>query len=208
MPKAEAASPADIEVVPATPDRWPDVAQLLGEGREDVGCWCQPWRGDVAKGESRPDALKRQLAAGAPPPGFLAYLDGEPVGWAGVSDAFGRPAAAGLADDPHDRRPGRLGHRLLPDPARVPPSGRGDGAARRDRRGGAGGRSAGRRGLPHRPGRQAGRRRLRVRGPRVDVRPGRLPASRRDRRAQRSPAAAPRAPTSRAAAPGAQHAHE
>ena len=85
MPKAEAASPADIEIVPATPDRWPDVAQLLGDGREDVGCWCQPWRGDVAKGESRPDALKRQLVAGAPPPGFLAYLDGEPVGWAGVS---------------------------------------------------------------------------------------------------------------------------
>ncbi len=85
MPKAEAASPADIEVVPATPDRWRDVAKLLGDGREDVGCWCQPWRGDVAKGESRPDGLKRQLAAGAPPPGFLAYLDGEPVGWAGVS---------------------------------------------------------------------------------------------------------------------------
>src|SRR5262245_32161933 len=78
-----------IEVVPATPDRWEDVAILLGESREDVGCWCQPWRGDVAKGESRPDALQRQLVAGArgeaPPPGFLAYLDGQVAGWAGVS---------------------------------------------------------------------------------------------------------------------------
>ena len=85
MPKSEAASPADIEVVAATPDRWPDVVQVLNDGQVDVGCWCQPWRGDVAKGESRPDALQRQLAAGDPPPGFLAYLDGEPVGWAGVT---------------------------------------------------------------------------------------------------------------------------
>jgi GNAT superfamily N-acetyltransferase len=73
-----------IEIVPATPDRWDDVKRLL-DGDGEVGCWCQPWRGDVAKGESRPDALRRQLAAAVPPPGFLAYLDGEPAGWVGVS---------------------------------------------------------------------------------------------------------------------------
>ena len=73
-----------IEVVPATPDRWDDVRRLL-DGNGEVGCWCQPWRGDVAKGESRPDALRRQMAGAAPPPGFLAYVDGEPAGWVGVS---------------------------------------------------------------------------------------------------------------------------
>jgi GNAT superfamily N-acetyltransferase len=39
----------------------------------------------VTKGESRPDALRRQLASAVPPPGFLAYLDGKPAGWVGVS---------------------------------------------------------------------------------------------------------------------------
>ena len=73
-----------IEVVPATPDRWNDVKRLL-DGDGEVGCWCQPWRGDVAKGESRPEALRRQMARGAPPPGFLAYIEGEPAGWVGVS---------------------------------------------------------------------------------------------------------------------------
>ena len=73
-----------IEVVPATLDRWDDVRRVL-DGDGEVGCWCQPWRGDVAKGESRPGALRRQLAGRAPPPGFLAYLDGEPAGWVGVS---------------------------------------------------------------------------------------------------------------------------
>ena len=74
-----------IEVVPATPDRWPDVVTLLGQDGEDAGCWCQAWRGSELKGESRPDALRRQLRDDAPPPGFLAYLDGEAVGWVGVS---------------------------------------------------------------------------------------------------------------------------
>ncbi len=73
-----------IEVVPATLDRWDDIRLVL-DGDGEVGCWCQPWRGDVAKDESRPDALRRQLAERTPPPGFLAYLDEEPVGWVGVS---------------------------------------------------------------------------------------------------------------------------
>jgi GNAT superfamily N-acetyltransferase len=73
-----------IEIVPATADRWDDVGQLL-DGDGEVGCWCQPWRGDVAKGETRPEALRRQMASAAPPPGFLAYIDGEPAGWVGVS---------------------------------------------------------------------------------------------------------------------------
>jgi GNAT superfamily N-acetyltransferase len=76
------------EVRPATLDRWEDVVQLLGTDGER-GCWCQSWRGkdEVAKdtGESRPETLRRQMAAAdPPPPGFVAYLDGTPVGWVGV----------------------------------------------------------------------------------------------------------------------------
>jgi GNAT superfamily N-acetyltransferase len=76
------------EVVPATLDRWDDVKALLGEYGEG-GCWCQPWRGfdtkALARGRSRAQLMREQIAAGPPPPGFLAYLDGEPAGWVGVS---------------------------------------------------------------------------------------------------------------------------
>lgn len=74
------------QIEPATPDRWDDVVELLGESGE-AGCWCQAWRGLDAKarsgGRSRPQLLHDQMA-GTPPPGFVAYLDGVPVGWVGI----------------------------------------------------------------------------------------------------------------------------
>ena len=75
-----------VEVRPATTERWADVEALLG-GDGERGCWCQAWRGSdaVAKAthETRPETLRRQLASD-PPPGYLAYLGDEPVGWVGV----------------------------------------------------------------------------------------------------------------------------
>ncbi|CAN5746479.1 GNAT family N-acetyltransferase [soil metagenome] len=77
----------DIRVVPATPDRWADVETMLG-GELDKGCWCQAWRGrdEIARqaGESRPETLRRQIETDSPPPGFLAYVGNEVVGWCGV----------------------------------------------------------------------------------------------------------------------------
>ncbi len=79
--------PAVPVIVPATPDRWADVRAVL-DGSGEQGCWCQAWRGRdaVAKAndESRTVTLRRQLTEGPPPPGYLAYLDGMPVGWVGV----------------------------------------------------------------------------------------------------------------------------
>jgi GNAT superfamily N-acetyltransferase len=74
-----------IEVVPATPDRWDDVVTVMGD--TDVGCWCQAPRGRVASSRNAPpgarrDALHEQLAE-EPPPGMLAYIDGEVAGWCG-----------------------------------------------------------------------------------------------------------------------------
>ena len=80
----------DVRILPAAPDRWDDVVTLLG-GDGDKGCWCQAWRGVEVRGEPRPDALRRQLAVNEVPPGFLAYLDGAAVGWAGVSVRTGTP---------------------------------------------------------------------------------------------------------------------
>lgn len=78
---------ATPQIVPATEDRWSDVTQLLDDAGEK-GCWCQAWRGLDAKalsgGKSRPTLLREQMKGGPPPPGYLAYLDGVPVGWVGV----------------------------------------------------------------------------------------------------------------------------
>lgn len=76
-----------IEVVPATPDRWADVVTLLG-GNGDKGCWCQAPRGRVvgfgkAAPGSRRQALRTQVEHADPPPGLLAYVDGEIAGWCG-----------------------------------------------------------------------------------------------------------------------------
>jgi GNAT superfamily N-acetyltransferase len=76
-----------LRIVPATEDRWPDI-ELVLDGDNERGCWCQPWRGAAggygrAPVGSRPAALRAQLS-GAVPPGFLAYLDDQVVGWCGV----------------------------------------------------------------------------------------------------------------------------
>lgn len=80
-------SAAVIEVVPATADRWEDIAVVLG-GDGKHGCWCLYWRlsaGDYSRtqGANRPKSLRR-LTRGSPAPGMLAYLDGEPAGWLGL----------------------------------------------------------------------------------------------------------------------------
>jgi GNAT superfamily N-acetyltransferase len=77
-----------IEIVPATESRWSDVVELLGASGEQ-GCWCQAWRGldskSLSGGKSRPRLLREQMQGGPPAPGYLAYLDGMPVGWVGVA---------------------------------------------------------------------------------------------------------------------------
>ncbi len=78
---------SELQVLPATAERWPDVEVLLG-GDGARGCWCQAWRGPVTafglpRGESSREALRLQLAFDVPP-GFIAYEHGEPAGWCGV----------------------------------------------------------------------------------------------------------------------------
>jgi GNAT superfamily N-acetyltransferase len=77
---------AGITVVPATPDRWPDVVTVLG-GNGDKGCWCQAPRGIARRYGSEPPVARREVLraqlADEPPPGMLAYVDGEVAGWCG-----------------------------------------------------------------------------------------------------------------------------
>ncbi len=75
-------------IVPATESQWSDVRAVL-DGSGEQGCWCQAWRGLDAKaisgGKPRTQLLREQMRGGPPAPGFLAYLDGVPVGWVGVA---------------------------------------------------------------------------------------------------------------------------
>ena len=77
----------DVRVLPATPERFADVASLVGSSGV-AGCWCQAWRGLDAKrlsgGRSRPELLRAQIKSASPPPGFVAYIGDQPVGWIGV----------------------------------------------------------------------------------------------------------------------------
>lgn len=87
----------DLDIRPVTPDRWNDLVRLFGPKGACGGCWCQEprlSRSDYErfKGAGNRRKLKRLVDQGARPPGLLAYLDKEPVGWVSVEprEAFGR----------------------------------------------------------------------------------------------------------------------
>ena len=77
----------DIELRPA--DDFDDVRTILGPKRPDATvCWCLSYRipsreNQALVGPARGERV-RQLVRETPPPGVLAYADGEVVGWAGV----------------------------------------------------------------------------------------------------------------------------
>ena len=79
-------APADIQVVPATAERWADVVTLLGRSG-DRGCWCQAPRGLVAGGATTEPGARRQALRDQldddPPAGMLAYIDDEVAGGCG-----------------------------------------------------------------------------------------------------------------------------
>lgn len=82
------ATDPSISVVPLTPDRWGDLADLFGRRGADGGCWCMFWRlssSDYARAASEGNRdLLRALAGSDPAPGLLAYADGVAIGWVGL----------------------------------------------------------------------------------------------------------------------------
>jgi len=79
----------DVTVHPLTPDRFGDLEALFATGSEPRGCWCLYWRQtakewDACDAEGRHDAFRARVEAG-PPPGLLAYRDGEAIGWVQVT---------------------------------------------------------------------------------------------------------------------------
>jgi GNAT superfamily N-acetyltransferase len=75
-----------IEILPATADRFDDLATLVGPKHPGApACWCLAPRlasseNRRLRGAARPERL-RELCAQDPTPGVIAYLDGVPAGW-------------------------------------------------------------------------------------------------------------------------------
>ena len=77
----------EIQVVAATPDRALDALKVF-EGSGERDCWCQYWRqssSDYGSGAHGPGqaVLLKQVETG-PPPGMIAYVEGQAVGWLGL----------------------------------------------------------------------------------------------------------------------------
>jgi GNAT superfamily N-acetyltransferase len=82
---------SSIEILPLTPDRWPDVTALFDEGGDPKTCSCMFWRvrskdWSFANAAEAREGLHALVAAGRDPaPGLVAYADGRPVGWVSVA---------------------------------------------------------------------------------------------------------------------------
>lgn len=81
---------------PVTPARWDDLTTLFGPRGAVGGCWCM-WNlqtqreFDAMRGDRNRESLRARVESG-PPPGLLAYRNGEPVGWIslGPRETYGR----------------------------------------------------------------------------------------------------------------------
>jgi len=87
-----------LEFHPASADRWKHVEKLFGERGACGGCWCMAWRlsrseFNAGKGASNKRRLNKLVISGDPP-GVLAYVGGEPVGWCSVAPRESFPVLA------------------------------------------------------------------------------------------------------------------
>lgn len=95
-----------ITTAPLTTARWSDLETVLG--RTGIGgCWCmywavgsnKEWTAGAKGGKTAPNkALFQSIVAEGPPPGLIAYDDGEAVAWCRV---MARARLPGLARSTH-----------------------------------------------------------------------------------------------------------
>lgn len=89
---------ATITTELATPDRWDDVQHAITGGGDGPGCQCDWWTLTNAEFQAmttdeRRDVFENEIRTG-PPPGVIAYVDGEAAGWARIGP---RPAQRRIA---------------------------------------------------------------------------------------------------------------
>lgn len=86
----------DLEIHPATSDRWSDIETVFDGPGDPAKCWCAFWYASNKAfrdgwGDGNRHVLQDRVEGGLEP-GVLAYIDGLPAGWAGVAprSAFDR----------------------------------------------------------------------------------------------------------------------
>ncbi len=89
---------AELAFQPLTPDRWPDLERLFGARGACAGCWCMWFRQTRAEFERNKGSGNRAALLGlvenGPPPGILAYVGEEPVGWCALAPRADYPLLA------------------------------------------------------------------------------------------------------------------
>lgn len=96
----------------ATTARWDDVQHALTGGGDGASCQCiwpmlsnKDWNGTTVP--QRTEMLREEIADG-PPPGLIAYVDGEPAGWIRIGPRTGQARIprtrmiAAASDEPLD----------------------------------------------------------------------------------------------------------
>ncbi len=77
------------EIFPATPERWPDVEEVFAGKGDAANCWCAHWylsaKACKAGWGAGNKAVLKTLVQEGREPGVLAYIDGDPAGWAGIA---------------------------------------------------------------------------------------------------------------------------
>lgn len=103
---------SEIEIRPATSDRFDDAERALSGGGDGHSCQCQWWtltnaEWNSASTDGRAQILREEIAAG-PPPALIAYVDGTAAGWVRVGPRtaqvrLGRTRAfTAVSDEPWD----------------------------------------------------------------------------------------------------------
>ncbi|TIM95127.1 MAG: GNAT family N-acetyltransferase, partial [Mesorhizobium sp.] len=72
-------------IAPLAPELWAEFEDLFGKQGACYGCWCTHFRLAPAmrresSRERNKDHIKARIEAG-PPPGLLAFEDGQAIGW-------------------------------------------------------------------------------------------------------------------------------
>jgi GNAT superfamily N-acetyltransferase len=83
---------ADLQIVPLTPERLPDLANLFGQGGDPKWCWCAWYRLRNVDFRTATPATNRAVleqavnttAADGRAPGLIAYREGAAIGWVSV----------------------------------------------------------------------------------------------------------------------------
>ncbi|MEZ3160958.1 GNAT family N-acetyltransferase [Microbacterium sp. BWT-B31] len=87
-----------IEIVPATADRFDATESVLRGGGDGRSCQCQWWMLTAsafdASTQAEREAMLREQHAEQLAPGLIAYVDGEPAGWVKVAPRTRQPRLA------------------------------------------------------------------------------------------------------------------